>query len=103
MSDPGARQSGPSRRNGRAAVVLALAATLIAVAVGALWRWRAVSPRPVPSNPDPRLTFATPYRNVHPDVKYVGDAECAACHPTQAETYREHPMGRCLATVAARA
>jgi tetratricopeptide (TPR) repeat protein len=103
MRDPGARRSGPSRRNGRAAVVLALGATLVAVALGVVWRWRAVPSRPVPSNPDPRLTFATPYRNVRPDVKYVGDAECAACHPTQAETYREHPMGRSFATVAERA
>src|SRR5438067_13883708 len=103
MSDPGARRLSPSRRHGRAALALALAAALVAVALGVVWRWRAVPSRPVASNPDPRHTFATPYRNVHPDVKYVGDAECAACHPSQAETYREHPMGRSFAPVAERA
>src|SRR5262249_3725696 len=50
---------------------------------------------------DPRLTYVTPYRNVRPEVQYVGDAACAQCHPTQADTYRHHPMGRSLAPVAA--
>jgi hypothetical protein len=27
--------------------------------------------------PDPRLAFQTIFRNVKPDVKYVGDARCA--------------------------
>ena len=49
---------------------------------------------------DPRLTFVTPYRNVRPDVKYVGDAACVGCHARQAKTYREHPMGRSLAPLA---
>ena len=44
--------------------------------------------------PDPRLTYDTPYRNVHPDVGYVGDAACAACHPGIDRTYHSHPMGR---------
>jgi predicted CXXCH cytochrome family protein len=44
--------------------------------------------------------YASPYRNVQPDVAYVGDDACSQCHPTQAETYREHPMGRSLAAVA---
>src|SRR5688500_17549847 len=30
--------------------------------------------------PDPRQTFATRFRNVHPDVIYVGDAACRPCH-----------------------
>ena len=33
-----------------------------------------------PPELDPRLTFATPYRNVRPDVEYVGDPSCANCH-----------------------
>jgi Flp pilus assembly protein TadD len=49
---------------------------------------------------DPRLTFSTPYRNVAPEVAYVGDARCAQCHPNETETYRHHPMGRSLAPVA---
>ncbi len=45
---------------------------------------------------DPRQTFATPYRNVRPEVKYVGGAVCAKCHAAIAESYRRHPMGRSL-------
>src|SRR5216684_6970411 len=48
---------------------------------------------------DPRLTYPTPYRNVHPDVKYVGDHVCADCHANQAETFQHHPMGRSLLPV----
>jgi Flp pilus assembly protein TadD len=50
---------------------------------------------------DPRLTFPTPYRNVHPDVKYVGDRACADCHVEQCDSYRHHPMGQALAPLAA--
>ena len=49
--------------------------------------------------PDPRLTAATPYRNVRPDVKYVGDEACARCHPAIAASFREHSMGQSLAPV----
>ncbi len=49
---------------------------------------------------DPRLTVATPFRNVRPEVKYVGDEACGQCHLRQAETYRQHPMGRSLSAVA---
>jgi len=51
-------------------------------------------PRPDPAPPDPRVTFATPYRNVRPEVKYVGDAACAGCHAQISRTYHAHPMGR---------
>src|SRR5262249_32306239 len=53
----------------------------------------------VPPN-DPRLNYSTPYRNVRPEVKYVGDAACADCHEGHARSYRLHPMGRSLALVA---
>ena len=36
---------------------------------------------------DPRLTFATPFENVRPSVRYVGDERCAECHATIAEKY----------------
>jgi tetratricopeptide (TPR) repeat protein len=59
------------------------------------------APPPVDFRPgDPRLTFETPYRNVRPEVKYAGDAACASCHPIQAKSYRQHPMGRSLAPLA---
>jgi predicted CXXCH cytochrome family protein len=48
---------------------------------------------------DPRHTFATPYRNVRPEVRYVGDSVCAQCHGDLAETYRRHPMGRSFAPI----
>lgn len=51
-------------------------------------------PDPDPPTPDPRLTFSTPFRNVKPDVKYVGDATCAACHPNIDKTFHAHAMGR---------
>jgi tetratricopeptide (TPR) repeat protein len=58
-------------------------------------------PRPAPVSPDddPRLTFATPYRNVRPGVRYVGDQVCAGCHAAAAESYRKHPMSRSVAPV----
>lgn len=55
------------------------------------WRGRHVERQNVP---DPRLTYVTPYRNVRPEVAYVGDVTCARCHQEIAETYRQHPMGR---------
>src|SRR5436305_4558915 len=53
-----------------------------------------------PPPPDPRLTFPTPFRNVRPEVKYVGDAACAACHADIDRTYHRHPMGRSAAVAA---
>src|SRR5262249_8529208 len=50
---------------------------------------------------DPRLTFATPFLNVRPEVKYVGDEVCAGCHEGHAKTYHQHPMGRSLAPLTA--
>jgi hypothetical protein len=50
---------------------------------------------------DPRLSYVGPYRNVRPDVEYVGDAVCAECHEDKARTYRQHPMGRSITSVKA--
>jgi tetratricopeptide (TPR) repeat protein len=76
-------------------------ALLLAAGLAAYWLGRRT---PMPDNPagsdDPRLTFATPFRNVRPEVKYVGDSVCASCHDEIAATYREHSMGRSLAPVA---
>jgi predicted CXXCH cytochrome family protein len=49
---------------------------------------------------DPRRTYAGPYRNIDPDVPYVGDATCAGCHEKIAESYARHPMGRSLVAAA---
>jgi hypothetical protein len=87
--------------------LIVLVAVLVVLGGFVLWRnWPRRSSPAVPAslregNEDPRLTYATPFRNVRPGVKYVGDASCAACHPDVARTYSQHPMGRSLTTVAA--
>jgi tetratricopeptide (TPR) repeat protein len=48
---------------------------------------------------DPRLTYHTPYRNVRPEVKYVGDEACASCHKETHRTYCRHSMGRSMALI----
>ena len=52
----------------------------------------ALGPDPIP--PDPRLVFGTPFRNVKPDVGYVGDDACSQCHLSITKSYHAHPMGR---------
>jgi predicted CXXCH cytochrome family protein len=90
-------------RAGRPALFLSLFVGLLAF--GAVYKWRAdrttATPTELSEPTDPRLTSPTPYRNVHPDVKYVGDDACIHCHTDQAETYHLHPMGQSFATVAA--
>jgi hypothetical protein len=89
----------PRAREKRGSLRLAGALlTVLALALFAAWKWRARQ-APPPADDDPRWTFATPYRNVRPDVKYVGDEACARCHAEQSETYARHPMGRSLALV----
>lgn len=43
---------------------------------------------------DPRLTFDSPFRNIRPDIKYLGDASCLDCHQALCTTFHQHPMGR---------
>jgi Flp pilus assembly protein TadD len=54
-----------------------------------------------PETTDPRLAYSGPYRNIHPDVRYVGDAQCTSCHEKIAQSYARHPMGRSLVPVEA--
>ena len=49
---------------------------------------------------DPRRAYRGPFRNVHPDVQYVGDASCTDCHQQMAESFRAHPMGRSIVPIA---
>lgn len=51
-------------------------------------------PVPDPAPPDPRVGYPTPFRNVRPEVGYIGDEACARCHPGIAASYHAHPMGR---------
>jgi hypothetical protein len=50
---------------------------------------------------DPRRGYTGPYQNIDPDVRYVGQAECAKCHHDIAVSYARHPMGRSLVAAAA--
>lgn len=61
-------------------------------------RWPGDSAAPS-RRPDPRLTPTTAYRNLRPQVNYVGTEVCAQCHRDKVETYRRHPMGRSFAPV----
>ena len=92
-------------------LLIPLAAMLI-VAIGGIAGWyilfhTAQQPPPEivanssdrPVSPDPRETFATPFRNVRPGVKYTGDAACATCHVEIDHSYHQHPMGRSAALV----
>jgi Tetratricopeptide repeat len=93
---------GKSSRIRIAAFVLIAAILLAAAAVIArpyLFRseMRTPPPNSTSLDDDPRLTFDTPFLNVRPEVKYVGDAACADCHKTIARHYARHPMGRSMA------
>ncbi len=49
---------------------------------------------------DPRRTFPSPYRNLQPEVEYVGDQVCQKCHDDICQSYHGHPMGRSLVPAA---
>jgi hypothetical protein len=75
---------------------------LLMLAGAALWAvhsWRRPSSATAPRPADPRLRYAGPFQNIYPDVPYVGSAACSACHPKEALSYQQHPMGRSLVPV----
>jgi hypothetical protein len=76
---------------------------VLGAAVAGFQAWRRTAAPAVvepSSSPDPRLEYTGPFRNVHPAVKYVGDAACGGCHADVARSYRDHPMGRSLTPLA---
>src|SRR5215470_8834564 len=86
-----------------ARVRLIVLVAVVALGTGAtayFWRpWstgRDGGPPPDTNGPpsDPRLTFDTPFRNVRPEVGYVGDASCRLCHRDLTDSFHHHPMGR---------
>src|SRR5258706_15334916 len=82
-----------------------LAGACVAAVIGAVIIYAPGSTPPGPPSrsapaPDPRLVYTGPYLNIHPDVKYVGDAACADCHFDQHDSFRHHPMGRSMLTLA---
>jgi Flp pilus assembly protein TadD len=48
---------------------------------------------------DPRLSYAGPYLNIHPDVEAVGNAKCANCHAEIAQKFASHPMGQSILSI----
>jgi hypothetical protein len=83
----------------RGVVLLGL---LVLVGLGGVGFWLARRQSPIDdhSSPgkelDPRRAYAGPLRNINPDVRYVGDAQCAGCHEDITKSYARHPMGRSL-------
>src|SRR5258708_14830908 len=86
-------------------ILLLLACLALLVGLGCLGAWWAYQSTRVrvdsvdsdltpEQTPDPRRTYAGPYRNIDPDIGYVGDAKCASCHEEIARNYATHPMGR---------
>src|SRR5262245_19203904 len=90
-------------RSGRHWMILALSISLgvAALLIGRNWLRKGEARHNRHEPADPRLTHRTPYKNVHPSVKYVGDQVCAECHGEIHKSYRNHPMGRALAPIAA--
>jgi hypothetical protein len=93
---------GGLRRRGRRIVWgLGILLALAALAVSGFHLRRPKGELPSqPAEDDPRRTFATPFRNVRPEVRYVDDESCADCHADHAARYGRHPMGRSLTPVA---
>jgi hypothetical protein len=82
-----------------------VAAGVILLLLSGFLLWKNTSGSP-PRSPtarlgDPRLDYTGPFQNIHPDVRYVGDARCAECHQNLAQTYHQHPMSRSLLPIAA--
>jgi Flp pilus assembly protein TadD len=92
--------SKPTNRRRRAAVAGALALLIgLALAGVRLRHWLTSLPQdasPSSEPADPRRAYDGPYRNIHPDVHYVGDGQCTGCHESIAQSYAHHPMGRSL-------
>ena len=64
-----------------------------------VWWRKAGSDGALEAPADPRLTYPGPFRNIHPDVKYVGDAACVGCHPLEVKSFHQHPMARSVVPV----
>jgi hypothetical protein len=92
---------------GRRGLLVCVAGLALLAGLGALaarlvpWRTGGPPGRPAGTGePDPRRAYAGPYRNVNPDVRYVGDAQCVGCHEGIAASYARHPMARSLVPAA---
>jgi hypothetical protein len=68
------------------------AAGLLGLLAACAYEWGRRHASPGADEPPPR--FVSPFLNARLNVSYVGTARCAGCHPKEASTYAEHPMGR---------
>jgi tetratricopeptide (TPR) repeat protein len=94
-SQSAAPQVSARKRRSTRLILLGLVFVLLALLAFAWWRRGTGSTQREGLPP-----FASPYQNVLPGVAYVGDETCAQCHPSQAASYRQHPMSRSLAPLA---
>jgi Flp pilus assembly protein TadD len=98
-----AQFSATKRKNLRRHTLLTAALMVLGLGLIAFLRSFTRPAPPIASLPpalaDPRLTYDGPYRNISPDVHYVGDVQCAGCHDDILQSYAHHPMGRSLAPV----
>jgi hypothetical protein len=58
------------------------------------------NPKTMDSVPDPRLAYDGPFRNIHPDIKEVGNQLCFTCHSDICQKYQHHSMGKSLRPIA---
>ncbi len=95
------KSANPRRRTLLISVLVLLLIGLVLAGIR-LYTWFARHPPDASASTDttdPRRTYDGPYRNIHPDVHYVGDAQCTGCHADIARSYSHHPMGRSLVPV----
>ena len=97
-TQPLRRWEAPSFGRSLGAIVVLLVLVLIVFLIMAVTKWRSKSEKTPVADNSP-LNFDSPYRNVRPDVRYVGDEVCSRCHAALAAAYRKHPMSRSLARV----
>jgi tetratricopeptide (TPR) repeat protein len=99
--EPDTPSSTPPVPRKRSVAVWLACGLVAALAVAAFLVLRGgTPPAPPAEDPDPRLTYSTPFLNVRPEVQYVGDQACARCHEGHAASYAQHSMGRSFFTVA---
>ena len=106
MTADGTRPARRAAAGRRVACGVAAAALAAVAGVAVVWavvgrRGRPAPPPPsAPPAPDARLTYAGPFLNVRPDVRYVGDEACDDCHHDLTLSYHKHPMARTLMPIA---
>src|SRR5260370_32021461 len=79
------------------AVLFAIAVLLLFVILAVATKRRSWPEQTTPLEKDSRPISECSYRNVRPEVRYVGDEACAGCHADVAAAYRKHPMSHSLA------